>query len=66
MNRLNYLMSKSWYNARIFRVHHVNDIRSQRAHEHCMREFRMYHALCRCIRRGYKPLSNGEMSDDDL
>lgn len=56
VNRLNRLMAMSWWNARMFRVHHVDDIRSQQAHEHWMREFRAYHALCRCIRRGYKPV----------
>ena len=56
MNRLTWKMVESLRNARMFPYHHVNDVHSRRAFKHWMREFQMYHALCRCIRRGYKPV----------
>lgn len=60
MNRLTWKMVDSYESARMFRVCHVNDIWAIRAFEHWSQEYRMYQAICECIRRGYKPVRKVE------
>lgn len=60
MNRLTWKMAQSWRNTRMFKVRHVDDIRSQRAFEYWVHELHMYHAICECIRKGYKPIREDE------
>lgn len=66
MNRLNRMMASSWYLTRLMAEswQNVHDIRTLQAYEHWMREVRTYHALCRCIRRGYKPVREVDVRRD--
>lgn len=59
MNRLNRLMARSWWTARTIYLDYDDGL-AQQAEAYWIREFRMYHALCRCIRRGYKPVREVE------
>lgn len=59
MNRLTWLMGRSWWNARMIWLDYDDGLGEQ-ACAYWMREFWMYQALCRCIRRGYKPVRKVE------
>lgn len=60
MNRLTWKMVDAYESARMFRVHHVNDTWAIRSFAHWSQEYRMYQAICECIRRGYKRTEEDE------